>query len=248
LQQLLDEALHETKTACRWTAGIAKAQEQLAQALVLPVLEHNDDADDDLSIDDDMVMGVVKDDGLPEKLKDTNGGEQDDETAAAAFPSSTVITEELLPPNTATAETSTSPPKNKPERVGRSLSRKASCNDGSQPPVFSISFPNPEAAEEAVYVLHKQHDLLQQTLSRAVSHAVVDKIQELKVVTAEQIKKLDDIATNTLKAMQRTEQEVQKAWGTYTMVVVVCVVMEYCAFDSRDFAYLAYSLFRVIME
>lgn len=206
-RQILNDALEETMTACRLTAGLATAHEQLVQALVLPIAQQDDYEDDDLSLDDNLVMGS-EDECLPEKLKLND--DDDNETVEAAIPSK--ANEEMEPPvtqNTTQARSEKNP----------------TCNDGSQPPVFSISFPNPEASDEAVCVLYKQHNLLQQTLSRVIPQAIVDKAYELKQLTTEDSKKLSEVVARVLHELQSTEQDVQKTWSTYRrqLFLVKCV-------------------------
>jgi hypothetical protein len=80
------------------------------------------------------------------------------------------------------------------------LAKVGSCNDGSQPPVFAICFPNPKASEEAYVVLHKQHELLQQTFSRSgVNQVSIEKMQ---------------LAGTILQDWKKNEAEVQKLWST----------------------------------
>lgn len=214
IRQLVADALQETAAACRWTTGIARAQEQLAQALTLPALKTPDDDDDnDLSIrkggGDDLVTSVTDEDSLPEKLKGAVDEEEDNETAAGALPGSVTGHEVVA----AVAVTTTTPTK---KLMGRNRETPpTACNDGSQPPVFSISFPNPEASEEAFYVLHKQHDVLQQTFARSVPHASIEKAQMIKELCTEHVNKLDELAGGILKELQSDERELQKLWGTY---------------------------------
>ena len=192
LQQLMADALKETAAACRLTIGVAKAQEQLSNAHALPSIELEDE-------DGETSVTYVTDlDSLPEKLK---RAEEDEENvrSSAALPGSGA---EIVAPVT--------PPSGK--RCVQNWVTPTS-NDGSQPPVFSICFPNPETSDEAFYVLYKQHDLLQQAFARTISSASIEKMQMIKELCSENVNKLEELASSIVKGLHTSEQNVRKLWG-----------------------------------
>lgn len=212
LQHLMNDALHETASACRWTTGMAKAQEQLALAHTLPPLE--DDDEDLPTVGDDMVASVTADDSLPEKLR-ADGDEEDNETAEGALPGTVTPSPELVLVATPSPKTSSR---------SSSLSRdKLICNDGSQPPVFAISIPNPEASDEAFYVLHKQNDLLLQVFARTIPQSV-ERVHLIKELVAENVDKLHELAGSILDRLSTSEKEVQRLWGGLTCCDCVILI------------------------
>ena len=145
LQQLVAQSLEETKKANRFIVGLAKAQERFAKALILPQEEEDENEKEEEEIS-----------GLPKTISPTlktflKSYELKKTTAlqCAVLWGSIIYFGGRF-------------------KTKKPFQRRPSCNDGSAPPVFSICIPNPNATEETVYVLHKQHDLLQQTMARSI--------------------------------------------------------------------------------
>ena len=90
-----------------------------------------------------------------------------------------------------------------------------------QPPVFAISFPNPFCSQDAYYILHKQHELLQQTLSRnGVNQSSMEKIQQMKELAQENENKLHELAGTILQDWKIKEDEIQKLWNNYLSIAM----------------------------
>lgn len=216
LRQLVAvQAVHETQAAGRWTLGIALAQTQLAQTLTTlndqqaAVIER--ELRDDLYRDTtEVVARVTGQDSLPEKEKirttpvgvypeNDNDDDVDSETGIlmGSNPGGAPAAAEVEAPSTA---------------MSNNTAKE------NQPPVFSICFPNPNASsggEETFAILHKQHVLLSEALSRStVSDAAMDKMQVIQELCVEHASKLEEVAGGIAAELQAQETEIRKLWGT----------------------------------
>lgn len=189
IQQLVTESVQETKKANRFIVGLAKAQERLAEALILPEEKQDIEDEEDLLEPADDNLSDVED--LPEKLRT----EEDDGTSVRS------VAEDASSAAAAAEE--------KPKAAKSLLRRVPSCNDGSSPPVFSVTIPNVNASEETVYVLHKQHDVLQQTMARSIPST--KKIEELTEKV--EAKYVPFGPSEVVQKLQLTEEKVQLLWG-----------------------------------
>jgi hypothetical protein len=217
VKQLVADAMKETSTAYRWTKSITEIQDQFAQALVLK--EAIDDVDMEEETTNHQEQNIsqkskgTNSEELPEKLK--KEAENDDEETENSIAGSwvegavhevaVVVTQPIV---------STPPPKKTLRLLTGGGNTPSRCNDGSQPPVFAISFPNPKVSMEAYFILYKQHELLQQTFSRnGVSTMSIEKIQQMKELCLENDTKLQELAGTIVQDWKDTEEAIHKLWG-----------------------------------
>jgi hypothetical protein len=224
VKQLVADAMKETSTAYRWTKSITEIQDRFAQALVLK------EAIDDVDMEEETTNQQEQNNShkskgasseeLPEKLKkETEDGDEETENSiagswveGAVHEVAVVVTQPVV---------STPPPKKTLRLLTGGGNTPSRCNDGSQPPVFAISFPNPKVSMEAYFILYKQHELLQQTLSRnGVSSMSIEKIQQMKELCLENNAKLEELAGTIVQDWKDKEEAIHKLWGTFALAML----------------------------
>lgn len=217
LQQLTDQAQRETLTAARWVTGLARAEEQLMTALELGG-DDDDDDDDDALEDAEAKIRKNKngrsEEDLPERRRDdgdlsTNG--TNEAVALALEEDSSAIGEEQEKEVEAVAARGTTAP------------RHSQKNGRDQPPIGSVTIPTRAAfAYDPVIILMKQHNMLHQTLLTMLETGkTAAKLKELKEEVQASVRLLQEQATEVLKELRSTEEEVESAWGTLLLLLLL---------------------------
>ena len=209
------------------------------------------DLDDPEKLYDLMVETVTLNDTLPEKVRKpepANGDEEATENSLAGSfnidhernaihevavivtttnaPKRNPVLELLAGTTAAAATTTTHAATNNPTKPSSkndlaATSASSSSLKQQQPPVFAISFPNPFCCHDAYYILHKQHEFLQQTLSRSgVNQSSIDKIQQMKELAQENESKLHELAGTILQDWKVKEEEIKKKWNNYLSIAL----------------------------
>jgi hypothetical protein len=202
------------------------------------------DLDDPEALYNQMVESVTLNDTLPEKVKTIppEGEEATENSLAGSF---NIDDERNAIHEVAVIVTTTAPTKknsmlelisSSAKNIGTTINTtnisspakitapgRIASNDTAtlkhQPPVFAISFPNPYCSNDAYYILHKQHELLQQTFSRnGVNQISIDKMHQMKELCAENENKLQELAGTILQDWKTKESEIQKLWNNYLSV------------------------------
>lgn len=234
VKQLVADAMKETSTAYRWTKSITEIQDQFAQALVLK------EAIDDVDMEQEVTnlqeqSNSQKSKGsnceeLPEKLKKEaeNDDEETENSIAGSWVEGAVHEVAVVVTQPALA---TPPPKKSLRLLTGGGNTPSRCNDGSQPPVFAISFPNPKVSMEAYFILYKQHELLQQTFSRnGISSMSIEKIQQMKELCLENDAKLQELAGTIVQDWKDKEEAIHKLWGK-------SVLLKFFSLSSRSWCF-----------
>jgi hypothetical protein len=231
VKQLVADAMKETSSASRWTQSMTKIQDQFAQALVLKETIEGDEENEKINQPEQYnapMENETSSEELPEKLRKEND-EDDEETVnsiagswveAAVHEVAVVVTQPAV---------SAPPKKTLGLLKGGGGNTPNRCNDGSQPPVFAISFPNPKVSMEAYFILYKQHELLQQTFSRnGVGTMSIEKIQQMKELCLENDTKLQELAGTILQDWKCKEEAIQKLWSTYIIYLLYILNARHC--------------------